>query len=271
MQALTDNTGEWAAPIVPDDLTNHEYIAFRVNHPNLPLTERQEPNTVVEVSEVWQIERLEYTGPDRQVNTFKEMLDVKMTFNREWITLNQEQYEVFSRDDVQKLFGGWKLRQAYKPTTAPVANKVVMVEEAHWADGAEDLTEPTEHEEYLDAVIANRKNSGLYEDDCVTLKPTDLDHAANEWADRWTSNVTNCARSSFIAGATHQDKIAVDRTVEVLKKAVYDLECENIIIDQQFTELRNINNHELLQDSISNKHTIEALNRIITQIQNLKK
>lgn len=50
-------------------------------------------------------------------------------------------------------------------------------------DGAEDATEPTQFEDYVDTIISRRKASGLYEDDCVTLKQTKL--SVEEAADKW--------------------------------------------------------------------------------------
>ena len=66
------------------------------------------------------------------------------------------------------------------------------------------------------------------------------------------------AEKAFIAGATHQDKIAVDRTVGVLQA--------------RLAEWDEIDRHSTtIQDKHENLLCINEIKYLITQIQNLKK
>ncbi len=149
----------------------------------------------------------------------------------------------------------------------------------------------TPHEEYVDAVIENRKNSGLYEDDCVTLKPTtapvanrvegveegeptlmerSFDYACKQCEYITNANKRGAAilsssmdyRNGWNAGAIHQDKIAVDRTVE-----------EALAKLQRFVdyETEMITGNQNQQNKILRSYCKNQFTAAITQIQNLKK
>jgi len=147
IKALTDNTGENATPVNPYRVACYEWNEWNKLNPKRPLTERQKPNISIEVHEIWQYDETSLL----------------------WKNAPPERYEKFkSFEDYKQFADRWGIntRIAYKPLAAPV-DGVENIDE--W-EVYEDEDNRTPHEEYLDAVIDNRKGSGLYEDNCVTLK-----------------------------------------------------------------------------------------------------
>ena len=150
-KAIVDESGKMARRVNPylNQFTGgaynfgvaKEYWDFHKSNPPRPITIPQTPGKEVVVMELFEIWEPSSGG---------------------FFTSNCKQgFKAYQ--DFIKYYHDVKTRIAFEVIEA--------VDEPHPLDGGEISNDSdTPHEKYLDAVIANREKSGLYEDDCVTLK-----------------------------------------------------------------------------------------------------
>lgn len=153
-----------AKPVNPfkqyGDAMATEYMDFEANNPELPLTKQMPCNTVLEGVEVWQYFKC-----------------------GKWIT-DKDAMNTFASFNEYKLHSFAEPRLSYEPEEQVREEAPKTADEKFWNNLAgacndeDDNRSP--HEEYLDAIIANRKASGEFEDDCVTPKASNPELGVEE-------------------------------------------------------------------------------------------
>lgn len=197
MKVLVDTTGlngqvknphynKFAVNAYNDGHTT-EYWDFDKSHPPLPLTEKQEPNTLVECEVVYQ-ER-------------KHALN-HITGKAVWFNIDKERYD--------KTTDKFK-RQVYKV--------IVPIKE----ESLSDDNDRTPYEEYLDAIIEFRKDhsSPLHkieegetvEQACERI----IEHEVFEWD-------ASAFRDGFHTGAQWQQSKSQQQVIELIRKRIESLQ-----------------------------------------------